>query len=218
MSAVRTAGVLDSMPSICVYAWPKHIIMQHLLGHVVAMFGLSLSTGRTTETYSSEMKWKHLRRQSFHDVLQECSSLQNSFHSPHYMRMYARTHTHTHAHTFCGSFFRFPPQGQNHIHAFSIVWGKRDFHAHFLLPQCIPNPILFPILQAKYYHQSTANISVLAVSRLPQTAFVGWNLFVPYKTKIYNNSQSVNTYNSSSPSTYRIYHLYLWQSGLLCPV
>lgn len=190
MSAVRTAGVLDSMPSICVHARPKHIIMQHLLGHVVAMFGLSLSTGRKTETHSSKMKWKHLNRQSFHDkCFKNVWFCRTAFVHP---ITWGRTHTHTH--TFCGSFLRFRPQGQNHIHAFSIVWGKRDFHAHFLLPQCIPNPILFPILQAKYYHQSTANISVLAVSRLPQTAFVGWNLFVPYKTKIYNNSQSVNTY------------------------
>lgn len=59
---------------------------------------------------------------------------------------------------------------------------------------------LFPILRAKYYHQSTTNISVLAVLQC-QAAFVGWNLFVPYKTKIYNNSQSVATY-SSSPSRY----------------
>lgn len=63
---------------------------------------------------------------------------------------------------------------------------------------------LVPILQAKYYHQSTISISVLAVLQC-QAAFVGWNLFVPYKTKIYNNSRSVTTYSSSPFSCRTIY-------------
>lgn len=75
----------------------------------------------------------------------------------------------------------------------------------------------FPIFQAKDYHQSTAHTSVPTILErchkklLPVS--VGWNLFVPYKTKIYNNSQSVST-NSSSPSTYFMHHHHLCQSEM----
>lgn len=75
----------------------------------------------------------------------------------------------------------------------------------------------FPIFQAKHYHQSTAHTSVPTILErchkklLPVS--VGWNLFVPYKTKIYNNSQSVST-NSSSPSTYFMHHHHLCQSEM----
>ena len=72
MSAVKAAGVLDYMPSVCVYArvcvWPKHIIMQHLLGQRSSnVWPVTHDGAIWLKKNGSGMKWKCLGSQSFSD-------------------------------------------------------------------------------------------------------------------------------------------------------
>ena len=109
-----------------------------------------------------------------------------------------------------------PPQGQSHIYPLSVWFQEGE---RYMPPLSCLNAFLtlFPILQAKYYHQSTTQIYVcpcclrkgVTNSLLP---FVWQEIFVSYKIKIYNYSQSVNIF-SSSPSTYFINHCHLCQFG-----
>lgn len=110
-------------------------------------------------------------------------------------------------------------QGQNHIYPLSIVWGKSLFSCF----NAVPTLVLIP--QAKCYHQSPTNIQCLTM--VSQRGFVGENVSVPYKTKIYNNEFPVChhllflpihiLYTPSSSLSLRNEEIWL-ASDLLCPV
>lgn len=159
------------------------------------------------------MKWKCLDYPSFYDKCFKNYSVYDWFHRTASIYPITRGHFHI--------LRLFPSSRTESYLSFKRSLRKECFMSTF---SCLNTFLtLFPILRAKYYHQSTTNISVLAVLQC-QAAFVGRNLFVPYKTKIYNNSQSVATY-SSSPSRYSTTpSVSLWNEGiwlasdLLCPV
>lgn len=203
----------DCMPLVgayaflCVRVWPKHIIMHHLLGQEVAMCGLSLITG--------PFGWWEWMGNG--NVLTVSHSMINAWGIAQYVNDFTEQPPFTPLHEDnILSWISFPLQGQNHIYPLSILSGKSVLHACSVLPQCIPNPIFNFSSKAlpsiNHTHTSVPTIFERCHKKLLPVS-VGWNLFVPYKTKIYTNSQSVST-NSSSPSTYFMHHHHLCQSEM----
>ena len=149
--------------------WPKHIIMQHLLGQRSSNVWPVTHDGAVwLKKNGSGMKWKCLDSQSFSDKRLKDYQVYDWFHRA------ASNHPITWGHCRILRLSPFPPpQGQTHIYPLSVVSGRRVFHAHFVLTQSIPNPIsnssskILPSI--KCTHVGPRCLTVVS-----QTAFACW--------------------------------------------
>lgn len=135
----------------------------------------------------------------------------NGFHSPHYMRKLSYS-----------AALSLPPQGQNHMYPLSRVSEKVVFNVHSVLPQCIPNPISITsrtiLPSIKWTHICPSCLQKCDKQSL--SVGVGWYLFVPCKTMIYNNSQPVTTFCSSLSTYFKHHHRVSLETlavDILCP-